>query len=232
MIRLSHVRRQYGGRGGITDVSVTVPRGSIYVMSGANGAGKTTAISVLAGLLFGESGTLAWDGASVPIDRFWPRYGLSFVPDAPILDPDLTGWQWLAFVAAIKGRSAASGESLAATLDLSPATLSSPIRLLSFGNQRRVAIWAEMTTAARVLLMDEPLIGLDPLAIDRFRRAAAAFVEDGRSIVLSTHLLREAEALATHVGIIHSGVTIREGTLDEVREGRSLQDAFLQVVGA
>jgi ABC-2 type transport system ATP-binding protein len=232
VIQLSHARRQYGGRGGITDVSLTVPRGSIYVLSGANGAGKTTAISVLAGLLFAETGALTWNGAAMRLDRFGPREGLGFVPDTPILDADLTGWQWLAFTAAVKGHSPVSGESLADDFNLTSDTLSLPIRMLSFGNQRRVALWAEMATSSRVLLLDEPLIGLDPLAIERFRRAAIAFVESGRSIVLSTHLLREAEILATHVGIIHGGVTVREGSLDHVCDGKTLQDTFLSAIGA
>lgn len=232
VLALRGMQRAYGGKVAVRGVSLTVPAGAIYVLCGANGSGKTTTLSVLAGLIFADGGTLAVGGTDVALDRYVPRPGLGFVPETPLVDDDLTAWQWLAFVAGVKGVAVpADAAALADRLTLDADTLGQPARSLSFGTRRKVAIWAEMLTCARVLLLDEPLIGLDPLAIEGFHRCARAFVSGGRSIVLSTHLLREAEALATHVGVLHRGALVREGTLDDVRGDGTLHGAFLELAG-
>lgn len=232
ILRLEGAERRFQGKGGIASVSITVPTGTVYALCGANGAGKTTTLSVIAGLVFASAGTLVWDGATVPLDRHHPRPGLGFVPDTPLLDEHLTPWQWLEFVAAVKGhRIPADATAWAERLRIAEPMLGQPIRTLSFGNRRKVGLWVEMLTTSRLLLLDEPLIGLDPPAIEGFHAAAREFVASGRSIVLSTHLLREAELLATRVGIINEGVTVQEGTMEEVCAGDSLQSAFLQAVG-
>jgi ABC-2 type transport system ATP-binding protein len=229
VILLESLERRYRGKGGVTDVRLTVPAGAIYVLCGANGSGKTTTLSVLAGLLFSRHGSLELNGRAVPLDRFAPRPGLSYIPDTPVLDDALTGWQWLTFVAAIRReRRPENVDEYVRLLQLDPGRLASRIRTLSFGNRRKVALLAALATSRTALLLDEPLIGLDPAAIQGFHDAARHFVSSGRSILLSTHLLREAESLATHAGILHDGRTVAEGTLDDVRASGSLHDAFFR----
>ncbi len=233
LLELSHVERTYGGRGGVRDVSLTVPERAIYVLCGANGAGKTTTLSVVAGLLFAARGRLSIDGRAIPLDRQACRPGLGLLTDTPFTDEALTGWQWASFVSGIRNVAwPKDAEETALLLTLQPEALQQRICKLSFGNRRKLVLWIEMMTTRSVLLLDEPLTGLDPSAIEGFHRAARLFVSSGRSIVFSTHLLREAEALATHAGIIHEGVTKCEGSLAEVCAGRSLHETFLKVVAA
>ena len=222
----------YNGGTGVLDVCVTVPNGAIYALCGANGAGKTTTLSVLAGYRLAQAGTLQLQGRPVPLDRHALRPGVSFVADDPVLDPALTAWQWASFVAAIKQVPWPSDALTCATLlQLAPRDLDAPLRTLSFGTRRKVALWVELQTTTGLLILDEPLIGLDPAAIRGFHTAAQAFVASGRSVLLSTHLLREADALATHVGVIHAGITRADGPIAEVCAGRSLHETFFAFVG-
>ena len=148
----------------------------------------------------------------------------------PVRDEALTPWQWLAFVASLKGTTAAADAGLQAdTLMLPGDALNQPIYTLSGGTRRKVAIWTEFVTASAAIVFDEPLVGLDPRAIQGFHDLTRRYVATDRSIILSTHLLHEAEAIATHVGILADGVTKREGTLSEVRGETTLFTAFLDV---
>ena len=215
---------------GVAGISLSLPAGALYVLCGSNGAGKTTTLRVLAGLTFATQGRLTLGGRVVPLDRYAPRPGLSFLPDAPYLDEGLTAWQWAAFVSSLKDVTwPSTAMAVAETLQLAPETLTERIGALSFGTRRKVALWVEFLTTTDVLLLDEPLIGLDPVAIEGFHAVARDFVATGRSLILSTHLLREAESLATHVGIMRAGRMAREGTLFALCAGGSLQDAFLAV---
>jgi len=232
LLELSHLRRRYDGVGGVTDVSMSVPAGCVYALCGPNGSGKTTTLSLLAGLFYGEAGRLTLNGQAVPLDRWARRPGLGFVADVPILDEALTPWQWVAFVASLKGvQPAADAELQADTLTLTPDALHQPIYTLSGGTRRKVALWTEFVTTSVAIALDEPLVGLDPQAIHGFHEAVRRYVASGRAVVLSTHLLHEAEAIATHVGILAEGVTRTEGALSEVRGGSSLFTAFLKVTG-
>jgi ABC-type multidrug transport system ATPase subunit len=233
LLELTALERRYGGSGGVADASLHVPAGAIYVLCGANGAGKTTTLRAVAGLLFARKGALRIAGAPVPLDRAARRPGLGFVPDQPLLDDRLTGWQWASFVAGVKGIAwPAHADGVAETLRLGAGTLAQPIRTLSFGNLRKLALWVEMVTTRSLLLLDEPLIGLDPEAIEGFWAAAREFSEGGRAVLLSTHLLTEAEAHATHAGVLHQGRTLFDGPMDELKAGRSLQHAYLDAIRA
>lgn len=235
MLELTGLERRYDGAGGVTDISVTIPHGAVYVLCGANGAGKTTTISVLSGLLFASRGRMRFTGTDgsareIRLDRYDSRDGFGYVADQPLLDTALTPWQWLAYASAIKQAPvrAEAARELAEGLALAPDTLDTTIGTLSFGNQRKVELWVEMATTRDLLVLDEPLNGLDPIAIRAFHTSAAEFVRTGRSILLSTHLLAEAETLATHVGFINRGRTVQEGEVAEVCRGGSLRDAFLR----
>lgn len=229
LLELSGLSRTFGGSGGVTNVSLCVPPASIYVLCGANGAGKTTTMSVLAGLLFASVGRLFLDHQQIPLDREARRPGLGFVQDDPYLDPDLTPEQWLGFLRALKQcEGYVDARETADALRLSSSELRSRIGELSFGTRRKVALWTEFASTGRLLLLDEPLIGLDPPSIAGFRDVAAQFATGGRSILMSTHLLAEAETIATHVGIMSDGGNVREGTLSKMVGSGSLLQSFLQ----
>lgn len=233
MLNATGLRRQFDGRGGISSVSLNIPPGSIYVLCGANGSGKTTTLNVLAGLLFAETGSLTYRGQSIPLNRFAPRSGIGWIADDPFIDDDLTAWQWASFVCGIKNSQWPVDEAMAAAeqLQLPLPVLDQPIRAMSFGTRRKVALWTELMTTKALLILDEPIIGLDPLSIRGVLALSRSFVTTGRSVLLSTHLLSEAQEFGTHVGIIHQGYIVREGAMDVVCAGRSLYEAYEEVVG-
>jgi ABC-2 type transport system ATP-binding protein len=216
--------------GGVIEVSMRVPYRSVYALCGAKGAGKTTTLSVLAGLLFAESGSLTIEGKSIPLDRWAPRPGLGFVADTPVLDEALTPWQWSAFIASLKhAERRRDALAIAETLTLSAKSLDDPIHTLSPATRRKVALWTEFVTATTVIVMDEPLVGLDPAAIRGFHAVVRDFVSGGRAVIMSTQLLHEAEAMATHVGVIVDGITRAEGRLADVCGPRSLLATFMNL---
>ncbi|MEP6619805.1 MAG: ABC transporter ATP-binding protein [bacterium] len=226
-IELRNLCRTYDGEGGVRDVSLSVPKGAIYVLCGANGSGKSTALSVLVGLLFSRHGSLRFNGMSVPLDRMAARAGLGFLPDTPIVDNGLTGWQWASFVAGIKGTEwPTSASDAAKRLTLPLDAIDRPVRSLSFGTKRKLALWVEMMTTTSVLVLDEPLVGLDPPSIEGFYELARDWVALGRSMLLSTHLLREADGIATHVGILRDGISVADGPIRDIAAGRPLAQVF------
>lgn len=232
LLDLRGLRRTFNADAGVFDVSLSVPQGAVYVLCGPNGAGKTTTLSVVAGLLFASTGSLRLQGRNIPLDRSAPRAGMGYVPEMPVLDPRLTPLQWAQFVADLKGVALdPSWEEWADRLLLTPDHLSRRSADLSFGNRRKVALWVEFVTADTLILADEPHIGLDPLAIEGFHDAARRYVESGRSIVISTHLLREAEAVATHVGVLADGRTVASGPIRELSAEGALTDLFARAVG-
>jgi len=170
LLELSHLRRRYDGVGGVTDVSMSVPPGAVYALCGANGSGKTTTLSVLAGLFYAEAGRLALDGRPIPLDRWARRTGVGFVADVPILDEALTPWQWVTFVASLKGVQPAADAALdAETLTLASDALNQPIYALSGGTRRKVALWTELVTASRAVTSLPP-----PLARRAFGRPVSS----------------------------------------------------------
>ena len=228
-LELSGLSRTFAGKGGVSDVSVRVPDAAIYVLCGANGAGKTTTISVIAGLLFAQPGSLLLQSRAIPLDRDARRPGLGFVPDHPYLDSELTAVQWLAFVRQLKRCGGViAQEEVADALRLSASELRLPIRELSFGTRRKVALWTEFASCSSLLLLDEPLIGLDPPSIAGFQWIAERFASTGSSILMSTHLLAEAETIATHVGVLSSGRTVLEGRLEDVVGDATLLEAVMR----
>ena len=226
-IELRNLCRTYDGEGGVRDVSLSVPKGAIYVLCGANGAGKSTTLSVLVGLLFSSHGSLLFNGVAVPLDRMAARAGIGFLPDTPVVDEGLTGWQWASFVAGIKAMAWPSSASDAAQrLTLPLDALDRPVRSLSFGTRRKLALWVEMMTTTSVLVLDEPLVGLDPPSIEGFYALARDWVASGRSMLLSTHLLREADGIATHVGVLRNGISVADGPIQDITAGRPLSHVF------
>ncbi len=228
---VSGLTRQFAGHGGVVDLTFTLDEGTITALVGANGAGKTTALSVLAGFRLAQAGTLHMGTATIPLTVAAARHNMGFVADRPVTDGRLTAWQWLDFVRALRGGTidTPTAAALAEQLCLMPADLGQPIGTRSFGTQRKIALWVELLVTTDVLLLDEPLTGLDPLAINGLHAALRAFTARGGQVLLSTHLLREAEALASHVMILAHGRLVANATMAEVVGQSSLYDTFLRL---
>jgi ABC-2 type transport system ATP-binding protein len=229
---VDRLSKHYANGKGVHGIDLAVPRRSIYCLLGPNGSGKTTTMAVLAGWYGADGGSMTLGGAPVTITRPGHRVGLGFVPDEPILDDRLTGWEWASYVAAVKDRRwpRELSREVAVQLVLDESLLSTTIGTMSLGSRRKVALWIEFVTTQHLLLLDEPLTGLDPHAIAGFQAAARGFSERGGAVLMSTHLVHEAEALATHAGIIADGRTVIQGRLADVRGHTSLLEAFRRLV--
>jgi ABC-2 type transport system ATP-binding protein len=216
MIEVEGLAKSYGGKRGIIDVSFQVAEGEVFGFLGPNGAGKTTTIRILMALLRADGGTAriagldAWD-RSVEIKRL-----IGYVPGEPALDPNLTGGQILEYFAHLRGGvDPAYLKQLIRRLDLDP---SRKFRQYSTGNKRKVVLIQAFMHRPRVLILDEPTSGLDPLNQQEFDSMVAEAREEGRTVLLSSHVLSEVEKTCTRVGIIREGRLVRVGSVADLKD--------------
>jgi ABC-type multidrug transport system ATPase subunit len=208
-----------------------VADGEIVAVAGPNGAGKSTTFMCLAGLVRPDAGTIALDGVVLGPDR---GRAIALIPETPEVYPMLTVWEHLAFVAALTRRPAGwerRAEELLARLALTGErdTLGNA---LSKGMRQKTLVAATVLGGAPVLLLDEPLIGLDPLGQRELRAIVADLRAEGHSILVSSHLLESAAAMCDRMLVIDRGRLVVEGTIEELRarrQGGSLEDVFLDV---
>ncbi len=235
MIELEQVSKRYGNRTALDRLSLTVGRGEIFGFIGPNGAGKTTTLRLLAGILAPDEGEIRIAG--IPLSRF-PEEGkrrVGFVPDRPHLYERLTAREFLAFVAGLYGVSGPLFEERAREL-LAEFSLAhhadEPIGSFSHGMKQRLATAAALLHAPEALIVDEPLVGLDPLAVRRLKALLRRLAAGGVTIFLSTHSLQLAEELCPRIGVIHRGRLVATGSPAELRRragarAEGLEDAFL-----
>jgi ABC-2 type transport system ATP-binding protein len=216
MIEVEELAKSYGGKRGIIDVSFHVAEGEVFGFLGPNGAGKTTTIRILMALLHADGGTAriagldAWD-KSVEIKRL-----IGYVPGEPALDPNLTGGQILEYFAHLRGGvDRVYLKQLIQRLDLDP---SRKFRQYSTGNKRKVVLIQAFMHRPRVLILDEPTSGLDPLNQQEFDSMVVEAREEGRTVLLSSHVLSEVEKTCTRVGIIREGRIVRVGDVAELKD--------------
>jgi len=235
-ILIEHVRKAFGAKLAVDDVSLDIQAGKVFAFLGPNGAGKTTTIKMIVGLLRPDSGQVSICGHAMGSNGREARAELAYVPDLPFVYDKLSGREFLQFVS----RMYAIPDDLASRR---VAELVDTLRLEDFldqlaegyshGMKQKLVLAAALLHQPRVLVVDEPMIGLDPRSMrvvkDLFRRHADA----GNTVFLSTHLLEVAEALADHIAIIHRGRIIAQGTLEDLRRERAshhtLEDIFLQL---
>lgn len=205
--------------------------GEIVAVAGPNGAGKSTTFMCLAGLVRPDAGTIALDGVVLGPDR---GRAIALIPETPEVYPMLTVWEHLAFVAALTRRPAGwerRAEELLARLALT-AERDTLGNALSKGMRQKTLVAATVLGGAPVLLLDEPLIGLDPLGQRELRAIVADLRAEGHSILVSSHLLESAAAMCDRMLVIDRGRLVAEGTIEELRarrQGGSLEDVFLDV---
>ena len=232
MLRIEHLTKNYGEKVAVDDLNLHIAPGEIFGFIGHNGAGKTTTLKACCGILQFEQGEIFVCGHSIRREPLVCKQQLAYIPDNPDLYDFLTGVQYLNFVADIYGVSAADrtarirqyGELLGMTDDLAQ-----PISDCSHGMKQKIALIAALLHKPRLILMDEPFVGLDPLASHQLKNVMAQHCAEGGAIFFSTHVLEVAEKLCHKVAIIKNGKLVASGTMDAVRGQASLEQVFLEL---
>lgn len=233
MLRIEHYTKRFGDTVAVHDLSLHIAKGEIYGFIGHNGAGKTTTLKACAGILAPDEGEIYIDGISIRQDPLAVKKIIAYLPDDPQLYPFLTGIKYLNFIADIFAipsdvRSARISE-LAQKFQLTDA-LAQQISGYSHGMKQRLALIAAFMHAPRLILMDEPFVGLDPQASHLLKEMMREHCDRGGAIFFSTHVLDVAERLCDKIAIIQHGELLRAGTTEEVKGDESLEDAFLELV--
>ncbi len=232
MLEIRHYSKSYGsGKKAADDVSLTVESGDIYGFIGHNGAGKSTTIRAVVGVLDFTEGEILIDGHSVREDPMACKKVTAYIPDNPDLYENLTGIQYLNFVADIFGIGEKEREErIRKYADLFEITdaLGDLIGAYSHGMKQKVAIISALIHAPKLLVLDEPFVGLDPKATYTLKEIMHEMCAQGTAVFFSTHVLDVAEKLCNKVAIIRHGRIIAAGTMEELTEGHSLEEAFLE----
>ncbi len=232
MLRIEHLTKTFGEKKAVDDLSLHIAPGEIYGFIGHNGAGKTTTLKAVAGILRFDSGEIRIDGCSVAEQPLECKRRLAYIPDNPDLYDYMTGIQYLNFIADIFGVSAADRQvrirDLAQRFALT-ADLAQPIAAYSHGMKQKLAIISAWLHQPKLIIMDEPFVGLDPKAAHLLKGMMREHCDAGGAIFFSTHVLEVAEKLCDKVAIIKAGALIRSGTMEEVKGDDSLEEVFLEL---
>ena len=232
MLHIEHLTKTYGDKRAVDDLTLHIAPGEIYGFIGHNGAGKTTTLKCIAGILRFDTGEIVIDGHSVKEAPLECKKRIAYIPDNPDLYDFMTGIQFLNFIADIFGIDAGTREEriakYAASFELTE-DLAQPIAAYSHGMKQKLAMIAAWLHAPKLILMDEPFVGLDPKASHLLKTMMRAFCDEGGAIFFSTHVLEVAEKLCDKVAIIKQGRLIRSGTMEEVRGDDSLEEVFLEL---
>lgn len=232
MLRIEHLTKTYGDKKAVDDLSLHIQPGEIYGFIGHNGAGKTTTIKACCGILDFDGGEVYIDNISVKDAPLECKKRLAYIPDNPDLYEFMSGIQFLNFVCDIFGVSADERKKrIYRYTDAFEITsdLAQPISAYSHGMKQKLAITSALVHNPRLIVMDEPFVGLDPKASHLLKEIMREMCRDGASIFFSTHVLEVAEKLCDKVAIIKGGRLIKSGTMDEVRGDTSLEDVFLEL---
>jgi len=232
MLTIDHLTKTYGEKKAVDDLSLHIAPGEIYGFIGHNGAGKTTTLKSVVGILPFDAGTITIDGVSLADDPLTCKRRMAYIPDNPDLYEFMTGRQYLNFVADIFGVSDADRRArvadIAGTLGLTD-DLDQSVSAYSHGMKQKLAIISAWLHEPRLIIMDEPFVGLDPKAAHSLKEMMRAVCDAGGAIFFSTHVLEVAEKLCDKVAIIQNGRLIRCGTMDEVKGDESLESVFLEL---
>lgn len=232
MLRIEHLQKVYGEKKAVDDLSLHIQPGEIYGFIGHNGAGKTTTIKACCGILQFDSGEILIDGVSIKEQPLACKANLAYIPDNPDLYEFMTGIQYLNFVADIfKVSTALRRERIQKYADLFQLTadLSQPISAYSHGMKQKLALISAWVHKPKLIIMDEPFVGLDPKSSHILKEMMREVCQAGGAIFFSTHVLEVAERLCDKVAIIQHGVLIKSGTMAEVKGDASLEAAFLEL---
>ena len=234
MLNIEHLTKAYGEKKAVDDLSLHIVPGEIYGFIGHNGAGKTTTLKSVAGILQFDEGEITIDGISIKENSLECKRKFAYIPDNPDLYDYMTGIKYLNFIADIFGVGANERQErirkYADAFELT-ADLAQPIAAYSHGMKQKLAIISAWLHEPKLILMDEPFVGLDPKAAHLLKEMMREMCDEGGAIFFSTHVLEVAEKLCDKVAIIKSGRLIRSGTMEEVKGDESLEDVFLELEG-
>ena len=235
MLNIQHFTKTYGEKKAVDDLSLHIAPGEIYGFIGHNGAGKTTTLKAAVGILQFDAGEITIGGHSIKTEPLACKQLLAYIPDNPDLYDFMSGIQYLNFIADVFGIPAAERwariEPYADAFELT-GDLGQPISAYSHGMKQKLAIIAAWIHDPKLIIMDEPFVGLDPKAAHLLKGMMRKLCDAGGAIFFSTHVLEVAEKLCDKVAIIKGGRLIRSGTMEEVKGDDSLEDVFLELEDA
>ncbi|MBE6017671.1 MAG: ABC transporter ATP-binding protein [Lachnospiraceae bacterium] len=235
MLRIEHLTKKYGDYAAVDDLSLHIRPGEIYGFIGHNGAGKTTTLKSVAGILTYDNGEIFINDISLAEKPIEAKKVMAYIPDNPDIYDFMTAIQYLNFVADIYGVSqndrAARIKKYGDMFELTD-KLAQNINSYSHGMKQKLAVMSALIHAPKLILMDEPFVGLDPKASFLLKETMREMCNEGGAIFFSTHVLDVAEKLCDKVAIIKQGRLIKAGTMDEVKGDESLESVFLELEGA
>lgn len=234
MLKIEHLTKTYGEKKAVDDLTLHIAPGEIYGFIGHNGAGKTTTLKSVVGILQFDEGEILINGKSVRTAPLDCKRDIAYIPDNPDLYDYMSGIKYLNFIADIFGVSAADRKErirkYAELFELT-ADLAQPIAAYSHGMKQKLAIIAAWLHSPKLIIMDEPFVGLDPKASHLLKGMMRDVCNGGGAIFFSTHVLEVAEKLCDKVAIIKGGRLVRSGTMEEVKGDDSLEEVFLELEG-
>ena len=234
MLKIEHLTKTFGEKKAVDDLSLHIAPGEIYGFIGHNGAGKTTTLKAAVGILQFDAGEITIGGHSIQTEPLACKRLLAYIPDNPDLYDFMSGIQYLNFIADVFGIPAAERwariEPYADAFELT-GDLGQPISAYSHGMKQKLAIIAAWIHDPKLIIMDEPFVGLDPTAAYQVKGIMREHCDRGGAIFFSTHVLEVAEKLCDKVAIIKQGRLIASGTMDEVKGDQSLEAVFLELEG-
>jgi len=236
MIEMENVRRAFDGKVAVQDLTLTVGGGHVFAFVGPNGAGKTTTIRMLVGLLIPTAGVVRVSGHDMVADNLAAKRVVGYVPDEPFLYDKLTGREFLEFVAKIYRMKPPAArkriDEYTALFEMGE-YLDDLCEVYSHGMKQRVVLTSALMHDPKVLVVDEPMVGLDPAGAKLVRELFCKLAESGAAVFISTHTLSLVESIADEVGVLHKGALIYHGSVEGLRietgTGGALEDAFLQL---
>ncbi|MBI5589388.1 MAG: ABC transporter ATP-binding protein [Deltaproteobacteria bacterium] len=233
MIRLVHLSKTYGGTVAVSDVNLHVQPGEVFGFIGPNGAGKTTTIKMMAGLLSPTKGSVFIDGVDMAKDPVRAKLKIGLIPDRPFLYEKLTAMEFLQFTAGLyhvaKQAFAEKSRELLGRFSLSDRA-DELIEAYSHGMKQRLIMCAALLHEPQLLIVDEPMVGLDPRGIKMVKELFRTLAQNGTTVFMSTHTLRLAEEVCDRIAIIHKGALMAIGTLQDLQQHIQNGDADLEQV--
>ncbi|MDY3918750.1 MAG: ABC transporter ATP-binding protein [Candidatus Limivivens sp.] len=234
MLEINHLTKTYGEKKAVDDLNLHINPGEIYGFIGHNGAGKTTTLKSVVGILQFDQGEILIDGKSIKTAPLACKREIAYIPDNPDLYDYMTGIRYLNFIADVFGVSAQDRQirirKYADLFELT-ADLAQPIAAYSHGMKQKLAIIAAWLHQPKLIIMDEPFVGLDPKAAHLLKGMMRDVCDAGGAIFFSTHVLEVAEKLCDKVAIIKGGKLVRSGTMEQVKGDDSLEEVFLELEG-
>jgi ABC-2 type transport system ATP-binding protein len=234
-LRIRGLTKSYGTTQALNELSLDVPLGACYGLVGPNGSGKSTTMRAVVGLVRPDAGTIEVCGARVDKDVMATRQAMGVMLDPLQLFDRLSAWEFVDTIGSLRGLDADTVQTRSAelftVLDLTD-DADRPIAGYSHGMRKKTALVAALLARPRLLMLDEPFEGVDPVSTRAMRRMLDQFRAGGGTVVLSTHVMDIVERVCDEIGVIHHGRLVASGPIDELRAGRRLEDAFIDVVGA